>query len=145
MFNQIDNSNNIYECLQNVESFNLYLNGKKELVLKSNKQFKIILSNLKELFEQARVMPAFGVSFHDEMLNALQTDTWLEINFSTEQIVNDLNFSSLIFKLEETYGTNLIRKQNNKYDGRCIYLDFIEKVNLKNLLFNQTKQSNLTF
>jgi hypothetical protein len=33
----------------------------------------------------------------------MQTDTWLEIDFNTEQTINDLPFTSLLFKLEETY------------------------------------------
>lgn len=141
MFNQIENSNKIYACLQNIESFNLYVNGKKEVVLKSNKQFDALLSNVKEIFSQSRIMPAFGVSLHNETLNELKTSTWLEINFSSEQIVNDLNFATLLFKVEEGYGMNLIRKYNNRYEGRCIYLDFDTKVDLS-FIINQTESAS---
>ena len=144
MFNQIDNSNNIYQCLQDVESFNLFIDSKKESISKSNKTFELIFNNIKTIFYQARLMPAFGVSLHNQTLNDLQTETWLEIVFSKEQIVNDLPFNSLLFKLDEAYGINLIRKYNNKYEGRCLYLDFMEKFDLKNTLLNQTKQKDLT-
>ena len=141
MIYQTNTSNIIYECLQYVESFNLYKSGKKEIILNSNKNFDSIFENIKNIFAQARLMPAFGVSLHNDTLEELQSNTWLEINFSSEQVVNDLNFTALLFKLEETAGINLIRKHNSQYEGRCIYLDFENPIDLS-LILNQTLNLN---
>ena len=140
MINQTNNFNELTQILQNVESFNIYTNGMKENVKKSSPDFKCIQQNLNKLFMQARIMPAFGVSLHNETLNELKTNTWLEINFDSEQEINELNFSSLVFKLEPTFGTNLIRKYNNRYDGRCIYLDFMQEINLNAILETLNKK-----
>lgn len=142
MINQTNNFNELTQILQNVESFNIYTNGMKENVKKSSPDFKSIQQNLNKLFMQALIMPAFGVSLHNETLNELKTNTWLEINFDSEQEINELNFSSLLFKLEPTFGTNLIRKYNNRYDGRCIYLDFMQEINL-NIILETTTQKKL--
>jgi len=75
-------------------------------------------------------MPALGVSIHEFTTNELQNDNWLEINFESELQIDDLPFTSLLFKLEETGGINLIRKHNNKYDGRCLYLNLEKTTDL---------------
>ena len=134
MFSQIDNTNSFTEIMKNIESFNIYKNGTKQKINKNNKNFELITEKLAENFSQARIMPAFGVSLHNDTIQALQNNIWLEINFNTEQTLNDLSFSSLLFKLEETYGINLIRKYNNSYSGRCIYLDFMQQMDLTNII-----------
>ncbi len=141
MYNQIANTNEIANCLDFVENYTIHLNGKIKKIDKNNKDFQDLTQNLENLFLNARVMPAFGVSLHDDTLLALETDTWLEINFENEQKINDLPFSSLLIKLEESYGTNLIRKYNNRYDGRCIYLDFMEKVDLTKVIADNNEKT----
>ena len=79
-------------------------------------------------------MPAFGVSLHAETLNELKNDNWIKINFNKQIIVNELPFVSLIFKLEKTSGFNLIRFHNEKYEGRCFYLDLCEELDLLELI-----------
>ena len=134
MYSQINNENEIINCLDFIESYTIYSNGNIKTIDKNNYDFKKLTQNIKNLFLNARVMPAFGVSLHNDTISALQSASWLEINFCKELNINDLPFNSLLFKLEETYGINLIRKHNIKYDGRCIYLDFMEKVDLYFLL-----------
>lgn len=134
MFSQINNENEIINCLNFIESYTIYSNGNIKTIDKNICDFKKLTQNIKNLFLNARVMPAFGVSLHNDTISALQSDSWLEINFCKELNINDLPFNSLLFKLEETYGINLIRKHNNKYDGRCIYLDFLEKVDLNHII-----------
>lgn len=125
---------NINEYTKNIINFNIYNFGVKENLNKSSPNFNLIVEKLNTIFANARVMPAYCVSLHEETLQELKTDLWLEINFANEQVINDLNFNSLVFKLEDVYGINLIRLYNNKYEGRCIYVDFISKVDLKNIL-----------
>ena len=143
MFNQIVNTNEMVNCLVFVESYTIYSNGKIEHIVKNDKNFKHLTQNLKELFFDARIMPAFGVSLHNDTINAIKTDTWLEINFLSEQKINDLPFTSLLFKVEETYGINLIRKYNNKYEGRCIFFDLINQFDLQVIInFKQKHKTN---
>lgn len=118
------------DCLQNIESFSIFESGNKIVISKENEEFNIILKKIEEIFSSSRVMPAFGVSLHDETLNALKQDNWLQIDFNQEISKNGLPFSSLLFKLEITSGFNLIRLYNGKYEGRCIYLDLNEPTDL---------------
>lgn len=121
-----DYSNSLVDLIEKIESFTLTINN-KTIYINSGKKFDDIKQNLHTLFLNSRLEPAFGVSLHNLTLQAKQSGTWLEIAFETEQIKNGLHFNSLLFCLEETGGINLIRKQNNKYNGRCLYLH-LEKI-----------------
>lgn len=134
MFIQNDYSDSMIDCLNYIDSFFIFENGKRKEIKKANVEFDIIYNKIENLFYNSHLMPAFGVSLHNETLNAIKCESWLQINFSKEMIKNDLPFNALIFKLEETSGINLIRLHNKKYDGRCIYLDFNEKTDLIKLL-----------
>ena len=79
-------------------------------------------------------MPAFGVSLDYETQNELKQGEWLQVNFSFEENANGLLFNSLLFKLDTVSGFNLIRLHNGKYEGRCIYLDFDDILDLKQIL-----------
>ena len=136
MINYFDNENSLADCLNYVESFELFIDGKNEIILKENLKFNAIISKLEKLFCSSRLMPAFGVSMHRETQNALKADKWIKINFNKILTKNGLNFSALIFKLEETNGFNLIREYDNKFVGRCLYLDLDELTNLEELIFN---------
>lgn len=125
---------NMSECTQFIESFDIFTNGNKKVVSANDKEFETLKLKVNNLFNNSRVMPAFGVSLHLETLNALKSDEWLQINFNQELNQNGLIFSSLLFKLEETNGINLIRKYNGEYEGRCIFLDFIQTINLKQFI-----------
>lgn len=129
-----DNENSLTDCLNSVESFEIFNNGKVEIVTNEQDKFNEIFNNIKEIFASSRLMPAFGVSLHNETLNELKNECWFQINFNKEQIKNGLNFNSLLFKLEETQGFNLIRLYENKYEGRCLYLDLDYEKDLKDII-----------
>ena len=128
--------NEINVVLQSVASFTVFNNGKENKITKKDEGFGKIYSILKSVFSNCRVVPAFGVSLHQETLNEMQEGLWLQINFDEEMCLLDLPFISLLLKMEKCYGTNLIRKNNNRYEGRCIYLDFTQEINLKELFIN---------
>lgn len=129
-----DNENSLIDCIEYVESFEIVSQGKTKTIVHGSNEFFNILLKLEKLFVNSRLMPAFGVSLHNETLNALQRDCWLKINFNRELTKNGLPFSSLVFKLEEVQGFNLIRQYNNTFDGRCLYLDLDENINLLHLI-----------
>lgn len=122
-----DNSNSLLDLIEKIETFNIYKHGKKIEINSKNNKFNIIKQNLNQIFSTSRLEPAFGVSLHELTLNELTNGQWLELNFETEQTKNGMPFNSLLIKLEKTGGFNLIRKYNNKYDGRCLYLA-LEKI-----------------
>lgn len=124
--------NQLLGALENISKIEIVEYGTfKDL---KNIRFESTLLKLKNLFSSARLMPAFGVSLHQETLDALNAGQWLKISFSHEQNVNGLLFDALVFQLSQSAGLNLIREYNGKYEGRCIYLDFDEETNLKDLI-----------
>ena len=80
-------------------------------------------------------MPAFGVSLHNETLNEIKSNCWLQVNFNKEIVKNGLPFNALLFRLEETQGFNLIRLYDGKYEGRCLFLDLDKEMDLKNVIY----------
>lgn len=133
MLNYYDNENSLVDIVDKIQSFEVFENGNLKSI-ESEQDFLKIKSNLKDLFSSSRLMPAFGVSLHNETLNEIKKDVWLKINFKKEIEKSGLSFNALLFKLEEVQGFNLIRLYNDKYDGRCLYLDLDEKFDLNNLI-----------
>ena len=129
-----DKENSLTDCLNYVESFEIFENGNIEMIDFKHKKFNLILNKVKDLFCESRLMPAFGVSLHKETLNEMKNGSWLQINFSKQQMKNGLNFNSLLFKLEKTQGFNLIRLYENKYEGRCLYLDLNCEIDLNSVI-----------
>ena len=126
--------NDIVNVLNNVKNVIVFDDGATKK-LQQEEQEKC-LQNLSNIFQNAFVMPALGVSLHNETLEALKNGKWIRLEFQNQQDFNGLVFSALLFKLEETGGVNLIREINDKYEGRCIYLNFDKTINLKNILNN---------
>ena len=122
--------NEMLNCLKKIESFVVRCNGEKTTIKKEDIKFKELHDKVYNLFSNSRVMPAFGVSLNSETQDAIRNDVWIEINFNSEMIINELSFSSLLFKLDQTSGVNLIRQHNGRYEGRCIFLDFDEEMDL---------------
>lgn len=124
--------NQLLGALENISKIEIVENGSfKDL---KNIHFESTLLKLKNLFSSARLMPAFGVSLHTETTNALKDGKWIKLSFSHQQNVNGLLFEGLLFQLNETAGMNLIREFQGKYEGRCLYLDFDEAVNLEDII-----------
>ncbi len=129
-----DNENNLADILDNIESFSIFTNGKTNVIDFKMGKFLNVKNKLKDVFNHARLMPAFGVSLHEETQRELESGNWLQINFQNEQTQNGLSFNSLLFKLEETQGFNLIRLFNKKYEGRCLFLDLDETIDLLKII-----------
>ena len=122
----------MYNTLEHLESIELIQNGKIHKL--SQQEFQQTFARLQDLFGEARVMPAFGVSIHEETVNAMQDGEWLKLNYNSEMDKEGLLFTSLLFRLEECQGFNLIRLYGERYDGRCIYLDLPQTTDLKQLI-----------
>ena len=106
--------------------------GTKSSYIKGDDKFEEILASLLKITAGAHDMPAYGVSLDKDTKKAIESGLWLELEFKTPEIFNELPFESLLFEVNESYqGFNLIRKNNNTYDGRCFYLNL--KNNMKHL------------
>ena len=134
MINYIDYENSLIDVINDIESFEIFDNGTKNKIKKESKEFEYLLSKIENLFFSSRLMPAFGVSLHQETMQELKNDIWLKINFRIEQNKNGLSFDALLFKLEEVQGFNLIREYKGKYEGRCIYLDLERETDLNDIV-----------
>lgn len=126
--------NSLIDTFEYVQNFEYVKKGKIKKINEEDKEFVFLLNNISKLFSFSTVLPAFGVSLHDETLIELKNGEWLQINFKKTVNVNGLYFDSLLFKLEKTGGVNLIRKFNGKYEGRCVFIAFEEEVDLKEKL-----------
>ena len=90
--------NNLIDFVKFIESFHIYINGKRCVISTGDNGFDEIKSRIEFLFGLARVMPAFGVSLHSETLDALKQDCWIQINFIQNIDIDGLNFDGLLFK-----------------------------------------------
>lgn len=124
--------NQLAQCIQNVSKIEVLENNNLKAL--ENQSFEATIKKLINLFQSARLMPAFSVSLHNETIDALKEGKWLKLTFLHQQNVNGLLFDSLIFQLIETSSINLIREYEGKFEGRCLYLDFDETINLEDLI-----------
>ena len=129
-----EENNSLTEILSKLESIDIFSNGKTQNVLPTDTKFNRIKAQLTKVFATSRIEPAFGVSLHDLTLQAIKQDKWLQLNFKEELTINDLPFTSLLLKAEETFGLNLTRKFNDRYEGRCIYLTLNNLTNLEDFI-----------
>lgn len=108
--------------------FYAYNNG-NEIVLTQESQDKIenlITASLKG----ARRLPALGVSLHDETMQAVQSGVWLRFKFAKTFEVDGMPFDDILVEIRpDMYGTNLIRGNNGRYEGRCFYVDLKHNCN----------------
>ena len=124
--------NQLAQCIQNVSKIEVLDNNNLKAL--ENQSFEATIKNLINLFQSARLMPAFSVSLHNETIDALKEGKWLKLTFLHQQNVNGLLFDGLVFQINETSGMNLIREYEGKFEGRCLYLDFDETINLEDLI-----------
>ena len=129
-----DNENSLHNCLKFVENFEIFNAGKGKKIDETDIRFNRIFQNLENVFKNSFLLPAFGVSLHQETLNERENGVWLQINFKKVQTKNGLNFNSLLFKLEKTQGFNLIRLYENRYEGRCLFLDLDFEQDLNSII-----------
>ena len=124
--------NSITNYFYEASSMTISHNDKKCLFFKGDDKFELVFNELKATTQNAHDMPAFGVSIHNDTIDAKESSTWIELNFDSPQEFNEMPFESLLFEIKpEDQGFNLIRKVNGKYDGRCFYLNL--NSNMKNL------------
>lgn len=99
----------------------------------SQEQQDGLLQEVQSLLEDSHTVPAFGVVFDDMYQQEIQTGNFVSIKFPQLYEINGLPFDQLVFKVEEDWqGFNIMRGVNGHFQGRCIYVDLIDK-NMQNL------------
>ena len=106
------------------EQIVVYDDGKVSRFIKGDDKYEMVLKSLLDITENGRQMPAFAVSLDKETRADMQKGFWVELEYSATQEFLEMQFDSLLLRVEKTYsGVNLNRKLNGKYEGRCYYLD----------------------
>lgn len=120
------NLSEINDFMSNISSFNIYFNGQIKSV-EENENFEMIMGELEDIFLQSHEMPAFGVAIDDEVRKELNLGLWLEIVYNNSYTHNEMMFQKLLIKIEkDSTGFNMIRYYDDKYDGRCFYIDLLD-------------------
>ena len=102
----------------------IYNNGAPSTYLSNDPEYNLLIESFNEMCKNCHEMPAFGVSLHDETLTALNDGLWIEFVYSKNIVHNGMPFDRLLIKVNtEDSGFNIIRHYNDKYDGRCFYLN----------------------
>ena len=127
------NDSNILNIMTTANEIVVYHNNATTSYEPNTNEYNTIMEELQTLSLSSRESPAFGVSLHNEIITAMETGLWLEVNFNKTISHNDMPFDSLLIQVVGEYsGFNIIRKYDNKYDGRCFYVDLLD-TNLSNL------------
>ena len=102
----------------------IYDQGEEKTFHAGDQVYDQIVNCFQKIIEEAREMPAFGVSLHHETVDAMKSGIWIEFEFGDLQEHGEMFYEKLLFKIEPNlYGFNLIRFYDGKYDGRCYYFD----------------------
>lgn len=124
----------IDEYLGYINKINVIVNGKRKTYLISDNEFRLILSEMGYILGDCHDMPAFGVSIHNETVNAMKKGVWVEFFFPDTMTHNEMPFDGWLVQVEKDFtGFNIIRKYQEKYDGRCLYMRLMNGKSLDGL------------
>lgn len=140
--------NNFSDVLKSVVYINIYNDGNVKSLNSDSENFSDLIKEIETLFNNTREMPAFGVSLHCETILSIKNGLWVELGFECVKDYNNMSFEKLLFKInKEDCGFNIIRFNNNRYEGRCFYFDIINGnmcdfyIKLLNFYYNQNHLS----
>ncbi|MCH5142697.1 MAG: hypothetical protein J1G07_03165 [Clostridiales bacterium] len=117
----------ISNVFEKADCINVYTEGEVKSYKSGTDEFKGIITCWYEMIEGAYDMPAFGVSLHDETLEAMKSGRWIEFEFDNKQEHNGMSFEKLLIQVESGFkGFNLIRYNAEMgYYGRCFYFNLV--------------------
>ena len=122
------------DFLCKVNSIILTKNNTAKKLLISDKEFTQIINELEYIFDDAREMPAIGVSLDESTRNEMKSGEWIELCFEDRQYHNEMPFESLLINVIPEYtGFNIIRQYEGKFEGRCFYVDLMNGKTMKTL------------
>lgn len=108
---------------------NVYNDGVKTTYCAGGEEYAKMLAEWNGLLKGSHLMPAYGVSLHRETTKAINSGLWAEFCFDRVYESGGMPFEKLLIKIEKEYtGFNIIRYNTNYgYDGRCFYIDLVNK------------------
>ena len=133
----IDNQINDY--FQYANEIIVYNNGNEISFLQDTDDFKAIIDELNSMCYDSHEMPAFSVSIDNETKTAMKNGVWIELVFDQLLVHNEMPFDRLLFQVNSDFsGFNIVRHYQDKYDGRCFYLNLENDMcHLYNTLVNR--------
>lgn len=120
---------NITESFERAEEIIVYRNGVEEAHPAGSASFEKIVLSLKIITENARQMPAYGVSLDGLTRTAMKDGLWVELRFCGVCECEGMPFERLLFEVRKSYsGFNLNRYNSDcGYSGRCFYLALADR------------------
>ena len=113
----------VQDSFHEAESIIVLIENIRTEYKKGDDKFEAIINALETICEYSHEMPAFGVSLDDMTKDEMKKGTWIELEFGKTCKHNAMTFEALLIKVEkDSYGFNLIRRNNGKYEGRCFYI-----------------------
>lgn len=147
-----------FTLIFNQSKFNEYINVKKYfnraneiVVVVDNNHItcdkcmeEIIITSINEICTHSHEMPAFAVSIHEQTMDLMRKGLWLIFKYDDTQYHNGMPFDELLIEVNsEYYGFNIIRKYDDRYDGRCFYLNLNNDMSgLHNCIIDLLKQTH---
>lgn len=129
------------EVLSYATDYQVMIDGKTVEISLEEKE--ILKQKVEDLFENSHTMPAFGVILPEMYDEAVQEGMYVSIKFDGVYSVNELPFDELVFGVNKgDTGFNLMRGNKGVFQGRCIYLDLIDKDQTDLFEFLQTLKGN---
>lgn len=121
-------ANVMCDLFSEASSVEIYNNGQiLELTESEQKKFDELFCSA---ITDARQMPAFGVSLHDDTIEAMQNGFWIKFIFDGKMIKSEMPFDELLINVQQDcHGLNVIRGNDGVYEGRCYYLDLKSTLN----------------
>ena len=121
------NVTELNEIIAESESINVYNDGKTVVYGRVETPFNQIVEGWITLCENAREMPAFGVSLNDETIEARKAGLWVEFVFDKQYEHSNMTFEKLLIKVEKEWqGFNIVRfNAKGGYSGRCYFFDLV--------------------
>ena len=98
--------------------------GREHCFEKDDVAFQAIIKAWDEMTATAIRMPAFGVSIDELTRREMQQGLWTEFRYEKETSCAGMAFDRLLVCVKEEFrGFNVVRHVQEKYQGRCFYVD----------------------
>ena len=98
--------------------------GREHCFEKDDVAFHAIIKAWDEMTATAIRMPAFGVSIDELTRREMTQGLWTEFRYEKETSWAGMAFDRLLVCVKEEFrGFNVVRHVQEKYQGRCFYVD----------------------
>lgn len=114
---------------QYAKSINVYIEGEQQAYPVGSEKFEAICVQWNEMLDGARMMPAFGVSLHNETVNEMKKGVWAEFDFGGQYSSDGMTYEKLLVAVRPDWRAfNIVRYTAERgYDGRCYHYDLVTK------------------